>query len=474
MFACDDHPVTTRSYTSYDAGNITVADVWAGDAAAQDADPTDGSSDAGADTDAADGSSVVELLGAPLVFATTADGFSLNAVTVGGDASELSARARQPGSDDWRPGAPSSRGSDVLEWKFGDLSAGTRYEYQVVRTDPEGDAVTLFAGDIVTQRPPGSEFSFALLTDSHIAPREVVPGDLSAVDLPEDTLLRVAKNIGDDAPDFVVHLGDMLDFHLFGFNDPPPDGWWTRIAYLNYRRLMQETLGNATHYPVIGNWDGENGSYTDEEIARSREQRLLYLPGPKPDTYPEGGNVHEDYYAFTWGDALFVVLNVMTYTPTEHLLSSQPGVADDWTLGEAQLDFLKRTLEGATSKWRFLLIHHAVGGAAGNAANAAYGRGGGQAAHVGEQALVHELMLEHGVQIFFYGHDHVFTDIVVDGIHYSLPGSAGAPWKFETAETGYTEYWTDSGHGRVRVGPDAVKVEFIALGGEVLYSYTLE
>jgi len=33
------------------------------------------------------------------------------------------------------------------------------------------------------------------------------------------------------------------------------------------------------------------------------------------------------------------------------------------------------------------------------------------------------------VQIFFYAHDHVFTDMVVDGIHYTLPGSAGAPWK---------------------------------------------
>jgi predicted phosphodiesterase len=83
-------------------------------------------------------------------------------------------------------------------------------------------------------------------------------------------------------------------------------------------------------------------------------------------------------------------------------------------------------------------------------------------------------MIEHGVQIFFYGHDHVFTDMVVDGIHYTLPGSAGATWKFGTGETGYTEYRPESGHGLVTVTPQNVLVEFIAEGGEVIDRYTVE
>jgi hypothetical protein len=119
------------------------------------------------------------------------------------------------------------------------------------------------------------------------------------------------------------------------------------------------------------------------------------------------------------------------------------------------------------------LIHHVVGGAGGTAADSDYGRGGGRGAYVGEQALIHDWMLAAGVQVFFYGHDHVFTDMVVDGIHYTLPGSAGAPWKFTTAETGYTNYWPDSGYGRVNVSPETVTVDFIAQGGERLYSYTL-
>lgn len=409
----------------------------------------------------------VVLLGAPMVFAPTLDSFGLSVVLAGGEPSSVRASVRAEG-DGWQElGEPDTPTFDVAEWIAGDLEAGTSYEYQIW-VAKASQRLVLYEGSAVTQRSAGEEFSFALVTDTHVPPREW------PVTFTEDTLSAVARDMRAANPDFIVNLGDMLDFHCCGFNAPPPSGAHTRSAYLNYRRLMGDSLGHAAHFPVIGNWDGENGDFSEEQIAYSREQRLLYAPAPEPNTYPEGGNADEDYYAFTWGDALFVVLNVMTYTPTPHLLSEYPGVADDWTLGEEQMEFLEDTLENATSQWRFLLIHHAVGGAAGDSTNAAYGRGGGQAANVGEQAVVHALMQEHGVQIFFYGHDHVFTDMVVDGIHYTLPGSAGAPWKFEGYETGYTEYWPDSGYGRVSVGPEQVRVDFIAQGGGELYSYTLD
>jgi predicted phosphodiesterase len=82
-------------------------------------------------------------------------------------------------------------------------------------------------------------------------------------------------------------------------------------------------------------------------------------------------------------------------------------------------------------------------------------------------------MLQYGAQIFFYGHDHVFTDMQVDGIHYTLPGSAGAPWMFSPSETGYAQSWLESGWGRVTVSPDQVHVQFLKMGGGLLYEYTL-
>ena len=82
-------------------------------------------------------------------------------------------------------------------------------------------------------------------------------------------------------------------------------------------------------------------------------------------------------------------------------------------------------------------------------------------------------MRQYGVQIFFYGHDHVFADMQVDGIHYTLPGSAGAIWNFTPAETGYSQSWPDPGWGRVTVSPGSVNVKFLKVGGGLLYEYTL-
>lgn len=410
------------------------------------------------------------LVGAPFLFSPTEDGFGISVALKSGDPGNLLVRVRKQGTDDWGAAfEPEVRASDLAEWRIDGLSAGLSYEYQLVVSEDDDETV-LFEGVQVTQRKAGDPFRFALLTDSHIGAHE----DFDNQGDP-GVLRSVSAAVAAVTPDFVVNLGDMLDFHEYGFQLPPPSGEITRLAYLNYRSYLGDTVGKAAHFGVIGNWEGENGDFDPLEIAWSREQRLMYLPGPDPDTYPQGGSPAEDYYAFTWGDALFVVLNVMTYTPTAHLLTSGgEGTADDWTLGKDQLEWLESTLENAASKWRFLLIHHAVGGKGADEANSAYGRGGGRAADVGEQALVHQLMIDHGVQIFFYGHDHVFTDMVVDDIHYSMPGSAGAIWFFDETDTGYQQYWLESGWGQVDVTSEAVHVQFISLGGEVLYEYTVE
>lgn len=326
----------------------------------------------------------------------------------------------------------------------------------------------LYQGSLVTRRASGETFRFALLTDSHIGTNL----DYSNQGSPA-VLQTVSGQIARAMPDFMINLGDMLDFHQFGFNTPPPASLITARAYANYRMLLGDAAGHVPHFPVIGNWEGENGDFSEAERQRSVDARKLLMPGPDADTYPEGGSPIGDYYAFTWGDALFMVLNVQSYTPTAHLLSETGGTADDWTLGEVQMAWFMETLKAATSKWRFIFIHHTVGGAAGSLADSNYGRGGGQAATVGEQAIVHQLMRDYGVQIFFYGHDHVFTDMVVDEIHYTLPGSAGAPWMFDEFDTGYSQFWMESGWAWVQVKPETVHVQFVNLEGTAIYDYTL-
>jgi 3',5'-cyclic AMP phosphodiesterase CpdA len=424
--------------------------------------------DAGALDGGADGAVGPTLRGAPLLFAPTADGFGVSAVLAAGDPAAFALRVRPDGAADWAEALPPDvRASDVAQWRVTGLASGTRHQYRVV-TLAAGAETVLYEGSAMTRRPPGASFSFAMVSDTHVGAdptfsNQGVPTTTSAV----------ADRIGVAAPDFMVNLGDVLDFHQYGFNDPPPDKSIARSAYLNYRALLAGTTANAAHYEVLGGWDSEAGCDTPDEVDRSRSQRLLYVPGPDPTTYPEGGGAFENYYAFTWGDALFVMLDVFAYTPGCHLLGAYPGLADDWTLGAEQLAWLRGVLANATAKWRFIFIHHPVGGSTPDPIESAYGRGGGLAANVGEQAIVHQLMRDHGVQIFFYGHDHVFTDMTVDGIHYALPGSAGAPWMFSQEQTGYETSWPDSGWGRVDVTPDAVKVRFINLAGETLYEFAV-
>jgi predicted phosphodiesterase len=157
---------------------------------------------------------------------------------------------------------------------------------------------------------------------------------------------------------------------------------------------------------------------------------------------------------------------------------SKIGKADDWTLGDKQKAWLYKQLSESKAKWKFIFIHHTVGGKGGNDIETRYGRGGGQAAYIGEQRLIHKWMREFGVNALFYGHDHVFTDITVDGIHYICVGSAGAPWKFTREETGYEKFLPDSGYTWVDVRADKLTVSFVRPNklkpeGEVLHQFEM-
>ncbi len=416
----------------------------------------------------------LELLGPPMVYAPTETSFRVNAVLKVGDTLNLKLFYRPDDVNrEWLKTDSSSSDEDVVNWSINGLAPGNTYRYIITDKKLPGAGADLFEG--IAKTAPTSmddSFSFALISDAHI-PAMNLPDN--SMDFSSATLRQVGKDLSVDPPDFIVHLGDQIDFHHLGFNVPAPSVEYTKEGYLNYRRLLGNVISKSANFNVIGNWNGENGSFTEEQIFRSSSQRQKYMPGPKSNTYSEGGSVNEDYYAFTWGNALFIVLNIMTYTPTRHELGVFPGVPDDWTLGKEQFAWFEKTLSEAYSKWRIVFIHHVAGGNAGDFNNAAYGRGGGRAAYVGEQARIHELMRRHEVKILFYGHDHVFTDMVVDGIHYTLPGSAGAPWKFDSSITSYPEgtYYQDSGHGRVEVFSNRILVSFLGLGNTELHRFTV-
>ncbi len=363
-----------------------------------------------------------------------------------------------------------ARPHDFFEWPIDGLSAGTRYRYAVHAVDSSGADSIMARGGFITQRTGEDTFTAALITDPHTGTFAEGSPQLQVMD-------QVVDNVGRDNPDFVIGLGDNVAWST-SRESPQHSSDGAERAYDMYRRHLGPLTAYTPHFSLLGNWEGETGKFPQESIDLVRAVRHRYLPNPDQHTYPQGGSAGQDYYAFTWGPVLFVVLNVQGYTKasTPLVLPAEGDVTlvEDWTLGPTQLGWLEATLKASSHPYKFLCIHHAVAGNAGNPADTLYGRGGARAAKIGEQRVVHQLMHDHGVQIFFYGHDHVFVDDVVDGIHYTLPGSFGAPWHFQPGVTGYSRFWADSGHARLSVSPKAAQVEFVNLAGSVFHSFAVD
>lgn len=349
------------------------------------------------------------------------------------------------------------------------LIPGTLYQYELYARPGDGkDFQKVMAETFRTQRSDPTSFSFAMLSDAHITPFH---RDRSEI------LTQTSASVLSRRPDFMFMLGD--NFQTFSSHGGPmTESKFGPILYAQLRHGLGACPSSIPVFKLLGNWEGENGWHPDRERSWARQARMAFIPNPGVETYPEGGSKDEDYYAFTWGDVLFVALNVTGYTLSDHAMQSPVGKPDDWTLGDKQKAWLFEKLSKSKAKWKLILIHHTVGGNAGDDVNSRYGRGGGRAARVGEQALIHQWMKQFGVSALFYGHDHVFTDIPVDGIHYVCVGSAGAPWKFTTSITGYEKYWTPSGYTWVDVEQDKLKISFVKPDladpkGKVLHTFDI-
>lgn len=356
-----------------------------------------------------------------------------------------------------------------LEWSVDGLKPGTRYTYAIHMMSAGHRDVVVARGGFTTQRTGSESFVAALITDPHTGSfREGAP-ELRVMD-------DVVSNVRRDNPEFVIGLGDNVAWPS-SRDAAQTSSADAERAYEMYRRHTAPLTAFTPHFSLLGNWEGETGKFPLESIALVRGVRHRFLPNPDHRTYPQGGSAGQDYYAFTWGPALFVILNVQGYTKASAAQTlptpSDVSKVEDWTLGRTQLSWLESTLKASSQPFKFLCIHHAVGGNAGDPQDTLYGRGGARAAKVGEQRVVHALMRDHGVQIFFYGHDHVFVDDVVDGIHYALPGSFGAPWHFGPRITGYDRFWPDSGHARLTVSAREARVEYVNQRGEVFHAFAV-
>jgi predicted phosphodiesterase len=310
----------------------------------------------------------------------------------------------------------------------------------------------------------GDQLVFTITADSHLDHH-------TDAELYQRTLKRAAA----DKPAFHIDLGDTF------MSEKLTNRAIATQQYLDQRRYF-DLLGAPVHL-VIGNHDGESGRYlhdmTNNLAAWSRAMRVRYFPEPLA---PDGQN----YYAWRHSNALFVVLDPFWFTPRARRTD------DNWfrTLGAAQYQWLKRTLETSQAKFKFVFIHHLVGGAdnqsRGGAEAAPFYEWGGLNAdgsdgfkenRPGWPAPIHQLLVQNKVSVVFHGHDHFYAQQDLDGVVYQLVPQPGDPEGSirSAAAYGYRSgvILGSSGHLRVGVSANEGRVEYVRADGSVAHSYAI-
>ena len=234
-------------------------------------------------------------------------------------------------------------------------------------------------GHFHTQRPAGSTFCFALQGDSHPERAQMHDPALYA-----RTLLQAAG----DRPDFYLCMGD--DFSVDTLHTVTAETVAERYA------LQHPFLGlvgqSAAVFLVNGNHEQTSRfNFNQTDLRHSvavwgQQARSRYYPLPIPDGFlaeTRNGWTSSVPWATTmpgtWGDALFVVLDLYWHSPElvdngfegDRVSKDASGKKaqegrrqrDGWdvTLGDAQYRWFQRTLAESRAKFKFVFAHHVLG-----------------------------------------------------------------------------------------------------------------
>lgn len=376
------------------------------------------------------------------------------------------------------------------------LNIDTKYYYRL-RYKTVGSATFLASPEYTfhTARSSGSSFSFTVEADEHLYDKKGV-----------DNLYRIClENQSKDHPDFMLSLGD-----IFG-DDHNPDSisaYQVDSLHKNYLPFLSTICNSVPFYVCLGNHEGENDYYYGQNPPNNLAiwatlSRKSYFPNPYPNSFysgntnsePYGIGYPENYYSWTWGNALFVVLDVYR----DQCDTSPKPTNWAWSLGAPQYNWLKTTLQNSNAQFKFVFAHHNRGEGRGGIVPAKLFEWGGYEQNgttwgftnkrPGWAMPIQQLFVTYGVNVFFQGHDHLFAHEVLDGVTYQevpMPSDS----TYEIGMLANSAYYTSdtlngSGHIRVTVSQDCAQVDYIRAylpadtlsglhhNGEVAFSYTV-
>ena len=349
------------------------------------------------------------------------------------------------------------------------LALSTKYYYRI-RYRASGSKGDYSAGPERTfqsSRAAGSDFKFAVEADPHLDSNS----DTAAFAL-------TLRNIAAANPDFLIDLGDTF---MSEKQTPPVTQDIVTSRHLLLRSYFDRVCHSIPLYLVLGNHEGELGWRNDGSAqsiaAMAANTRKLYYSNPVPDSFYSGNSssepvvgLRQNYYAWEWGDALFVVIDPFWYSTVKS--------AWGFTLGKEQYDWFKNVLSTSTARFKFVFSHNLVGG------NGNDMRGGSEFANLYEMGgynldgswgfetfrpgwgmPIHTIMKENQVNVFFHGHDHFYGRQEKDGIIYQevpQPSNRNLT-NLSASEYGYVDGTLLPGRGYllVTVSGLEVKVEYI-------------
>lgn len=358
------------------------------------------------------------------------------------------------------------------------LKTNTRYYYKLYITpDRTGVKQSDSEASFVTSRSSGSTFTFVVQGDSH--------PEREKTEFNGDLYTRTLTYAAADSPDFFITSGD--DFSVDTLNAATIDADAVAQRYRIQRPYLGIVGRQAPVFLVNGNHEQAaryllNGTANNVAVWAQNARNAHYAQ-PAPDTFYSGNSevvpyigLLRNYYAWTWGDALFVVIDPYWSSPVavDNVFGGGSKTSDSWqiTHGDAQYNWLKKTLETSKAKFKFVFAHHVLGTGRGGVEVArlyewgglnANGSSGFETRRPTWASPIHNLLAANHVTIFFQGHDHIWARGVLDGVIYqTLPEPANPNYNLINADAyAASQTFPNSGYARVTVSPSEVKVEYV-------------
>jgi hypothetical protein len=392
------------------------------------------------------------------------------------------------------------------------LTANTRYYYRIRYSTNSGSTWTNGTEySFWTARAAGSTFTFDITSDSHV---NIVMGQSA-------TWTSTLNGVAAEDPDFLLDLGDTVAMRSVTPNQAD-SVTQAENAYKAQLPFFNIVSASSPVFLVPGNHEQKEGWHVDgtpndaggPEVSLpviGANAQKAYFPMPVPNafysgnsstlSYLSGDQLREDYYAWTWGDALFVVIDPFWYTTIKPYVTDPgggetngtgSGDAWDWTLGLTQFNWLKATLTNSTAKYKFIFTHQLLCDAS-LSGQEDYGHCGANDSDLVEwgglnedgttsgwatkrpvaqwgSKPIHQILVDTGVSAVFHGHDHQYAYEKRDGVVYqSLPaagwGAGANGFNMYSTGSGYTiRALTNTGHLRVTVAPAQTTVDYIRAG----------